>query len=151
MLPSPYGDCRNAENYTYMRCMGQCQGHFTQSTCGCRPAELDGRPIHLQKQIIWIVSIAYFVCIWAVPSIWHENLAKVISFSTCEESLNNKSAYVCYFSFQCLEKVVLVSSHNSKRSHNMYSPYYARGLSMHVHVHLLAFPLTVVVVGPIFV
>ena len=42
MLPAPYGDCIDAENYTFTRCTGQCLGEFTVSRCGCRLPFLDG-------------------------------------------------------------------------------------------------------------
>jgi len=42
MLPSPYGDCLDAENYTFQRCIAQCLAKFIVSTCGCRVTTWDG-------------------------------------------------------------------------------------------------------------
>ena len=47
MLPSPYGDCRQAENYTFHKCTSQCIGTFVLSKCKCRVPEMEG--IHLRN------------------------------------------------------------------------------------------------------
>lgn len=84
MLPSPYGDCRQAENYTFMKCMTQCVANYMVSECKCRPLQFDG--IHL-KYIIIIICTCIFkrftvylclVCSWLQVSSFSRSVQVVL-------------------------------------------------------------------------
>ena len=74
MLPSPYGDCRDAENYTLVRCLGQCMGEFVVSRCGCRSLELYGK-ICLKEYNSFISCIIFLYAIVICLTLLHLRLA----------------------------------------------------------------------------
>ena len=61
LLPSPYGDCRQAENYTFQRCISHCVGNYVLSKCKCRPLELEG--IALQSTSDRFDLLLLFACV----------------------------------------------------------------------------------------
>src|SRR6218665_2741787 len=78
MLPSPYGDCRQAENYTFQRCMTKCMATFLLSKCGCRGFEMEG--INLQNKSDRF-NIFYIICLYATVFIYWVRRSRVVTFA----------------------------------------------------------------------
>jgi len=73
MLPSPYGDCLDAEDYTFTGCMGQCVGKFSVTTCGCRLAMWEG--INLGNNLF---AIIFYLCVFASVFVYYLGLGQFV-------------------------------------------------------------------------